>query len=245
MFKVENVTAGYGKIPVIQNVNFHVNPGEIVLVLGPNGAGKSTLLKTMAGFLTPQSGTITLDGNSLRGLKPEKIARKGARIVLEGHRIFPELSVEDNIKLGQLALKRDERLPLKEVLDRSYEVFPILGEKRTDQAQSLSGGQQQMLSLVQAWTAQPKFLLCDEPSLGLAQSLMPEIFSFLRARADEGMGIVLVEQLVERPLKVADRVVIFKRGTVTGEGHVSEFPDARQLAKMLIGDQKISAGSNV
>lgn len=245
MLKVENVTAGYGAIPVVQDVDFQVSPGEIVLVLGPNGAGKSTLLKTIAGFLSPQQGSISLDDAPLSGQKPEKIARSGVRLVLEGHRVFPELSVEDNIKLGQLALKRQARLPLAEVLERSYEVFPILGQKRRDQAQSLSGGQQQMLALVQAWTAQPKYLLCDEPSLGLAQSLMPEIFSFLRARADEGMGIVLVEQLVERPLAVADRVVIFKRGTNVAEGPVSQFSDAGQLAKQLIGGDPSTEAAGV
>lgn len=236
MLKVENVTAGYGAIPVIQGVDFEISPGEIVLLLGPNGAGKSTLLKTIGGFNNPQAGTISLEGEKLAGLKPEKIARRGVRLVLEGHRIFPELSVEDNIRLGQLALPRSRRLPLSEVYERSYEVFPILGTKRKDAAQSLSGGQQQMLALVQAWTAQPKFLLCDEPSLGLAQSLMPEIFAFLRARADEGMGVVLVEQLVEHPLAVADRVAIFKRGAIAVEGPASQFSDREELAKLLIGE---------
>lgn len=236
MLKVENVTAGYGAIPVIQGVDFEISPGEIVLLLGPNGAGKSTLLKTIAGFNTPQAGSISLEGEKIVGLKPEKIARRGVRLILEGHRIFPELSVEDNIRLGQLALARARRLPLSEVYERSYDVFPILGTKRKDAAQSLSGGQQQMLALVQAWTAQPRFLLCDEPSLGLAQSLMPEIFAFLRARADEGMGVVLVEQLVEHPLAVADRVAIFKRGAISVEGPASQFSDRRELAKLLIGE---------
>jgi len=241
MLKVENVTAGYGAIPVIQGINFEVAPGQISLVLGPNGAGKSTLLKTIAGFLAPQAGTISLDGQSFDGLKPQKIARRGVRIVLEGHRIFPELSVRDNIKLGQLALKRENRLSLEEVFERSFEVFPILGQKQREPAQSLSGGQQQMLALVQAWTAQPKYLLCDEPSLGLAQSLMPDIFAFLRARADEGMGIVLVEQLIEHPLAVADRVAILKRGGIAAEGPVSEFSDREELSKLLIGESESAA----
>jgi branched-chain amino acid transport system ATP-binding protein len=237
MLEATNVSAGYGSLPVVHGVDFSVAAGEIVLVLGPNGAGKSTLMKTLAGFLRPSAGPVVLDGVQLNAMTPERIAQHGLRLVLEGHRVFPEISVEDNLRLGQLALPRRRRLPIEQVFARSFEVFPILGAKRKDEAQSLSGGQQQMLALVQAWTAQPKVLLCDEPSLGLAQSLVPEILAFLRARADEGMGVVLVEQLIEHPLTVADRVVMLRQGTVLTSGPVSDFADRERVARLMIGEE--------
>lgn len=237
MLETTDLSAGYGALPVVREVNFSVSAGEIVLVLGPNGAGKSTLMKTMAGFLRPKSGAISLDGGSLVGRTPEGIARRGLRLVLEGHRIFPELTIEDNLRLGQLSLPRRRRLSMKEVFARSFDVFPILGAKRNDMAQSLSGGQQQMLALVQAWTAQPKVLLCDEPSLGLAQSLVPEILAFLRDRADEGMAVVLVEQLIEHPLAVADRVVMLRQGGVLIDGPASDFTDREYVARLMVGEE--------
>ncbi|MEH3033698.1 MAG: ABC transporter ATP-binding protein [Aeromicrobium erythreum] len=242
MLESRQVAAGYGALPVVRDVDFSVAAGEIVLVLGPNGAGKSTLMKTLAGFVTPTSGSVELDGQSLVGRTPEAIARAGLRLVLEGHRIFPELSIEDNLRLGQLALPRGRRLPIQEVFERSFDVFPILGRKRLDMAQSLSGGQQQMLALVQAWTAQPKVLLCDEPSLGLAQSLVPEILAFLRDRADEGMGVVLVEQLIDHPLAVADRVVMLRQGSVLVEGPAADFADRDHVARLMIGEETPTAG---
>lgn len=245
MLTVNGLSSGYGSLPVIRDLDFSVEPGEIVLVLGPNGAGKSTFLKTLAGFLPPRSGSITLDDQSLVGRKPESIARSGVRLVLEGHRIFPELSIEDNIRLGQLALPRNRRLPIGEVLDRSFDVFPVLGQKRKDMAQSLSGGQQQMLSLVQAWTAQPKVLLCDEPSLGLAQALVPEILAFLKARASEGMGVVLVEQLIDHPLAVADRVVMLRQGSVLAEGPAAQFADREHVARLMLGEEERQTSGRV
>lgn len=245
MLETVNLSAGYGTLPVVRNVDFSVSAGEIVLVLGPNGAGKSTLMKTLAGFLQPKGGSISLDGESLVGRNPESIARRGLRLVLEGHRVFPELTIEDNLRLGQLALPRSRRLPITDVFERSFEVFPILGKKRNDMAQSLSGGQQQMLALVQAWTAQPKVLLCDEPSLGLAQSLVPEILAFLRDRADEGMGVVLVEQLIEHPLAVADRVVMLRQGSVLIDGPAADFSDRDYVARLMIGEETPGVGAGV
>ncbi|AWB93244.1 ABC transporter ATP-binding protein [Aeromicrobium chenweiae] len=245
MLETVNLSAGYGTLPVVRDVDFTVSAGEIVLVLGPNGAGKSTLMKTLAGFLEPKAGSITLGGESLGGRNPESIARAGLRLVLEGHRVFPELTIEDNLRLGQLALPRSRRLPIGEVFDRSFDVFPILGKKRKDMAQSLSGGQQQMLALVQAWTAQPKILLCDEPSLGLAQSLVPEILSFLRDRADEGMGVVLVEQLIEHPLAVADRVVMLRQGSVLIDGPAADFADRDYVARLMTGEETPGVPSGV
>lgn len=241
MLTVDQLSSGYGNLPVIRDLNFVAKAGEITLVLGPNGAGKTTLLKTICGFIKHRSGSVRLDQINLGGLKPEQIARQGARLVLEGHRVFPELSVEDNIRLGQVALSRSERRPDQELFERAYEVFPILGEKRKLHASGLSGGQQQMLALVQAWSARPKVLLCDEPSLGLAQSLIPDILRFLRSLADEdGMAVVLVEQLVQQPLAVADRVVFLRQGTVLLDEGPEKFADPEYVSGLMTGPIGVS-----
>jgi len=236
MLKAENITAGYGRMTVLRNLDLVVNPGEVMLILGPNGAGKSTLLSAMSGLIPLQGGSITVEEDDISSWKAEKISRRGVRHVMEGHRIFPELTVEDNIRLGQISLPSSKRRPEKEIYDESFSVFPVLGEKRKLEARNLSGGQQQMLALVQAWVSQPKYLLCDEPSLGLAMSLIPEILQFLRARANEGMGVVLVEQLIDQPLVVADRVVVLRQGEVLASGVVDDFADRDALAAMMLGN---------
>lgn len=236
MLNIENLHSGYGTLPVVRDFNFAPKPGEITLILGSNGAGKTTLLKTIAGFIKPTEGRIRFGEDELVGLKPEAVARKGVRLVLEGHRIFPELSVEDNLRLGQVAVPRRQRRSEAEMFERAFDVFPVLGEKRKLHASGLSGGQQQMLALVQAWTSNPKVLLCDEPSLGLAQSLIPDILRFLRNLADEdGMAVVLVEQLVRQPLEVADRVVFMRQGSILLEDGPERFSDIDYVSRLMVG----------
>jgi branched-chain amino acid transport system ATP-binding protein len=235
MLRAEGLHAGYGRMTVFRDVTLSVAPGEIVLVLGPNGAGKSTLLKALSGLLPPQRGSLSLGGDDVTGLSAEKLSRRGVRHVLEGHRVFPELTVQENLRLGQLARRRAQRLPDSEVIEQAAQTFPILGDKRHQLARSLSGGQQQMLALVQAWAARPDYLLCDEPSLGLAQSLVPDILRFFRDRAGEGMGVLLVEQLVDQPLSIADRVVVLRQGRIVAEGPAADFADRAALAELMLG----------
>lgn len=236
MLHIENLHSGYGTLPVVRDFTFAPKAGEITLVLGPNGSGKTTLLKTIAGFIKPTQGVIRLADENLVGLKPEGVARKGIRLVLEGHRVFPELSVEDNLRLGQVGVPRDKRRPDAVILERAFDVFPVLGEKRKLPASGLSGGQQQMLALVQAWSANPKVLMCDEPSLGLSQSLIPDILRFLRTLAkEEGMAVVLVEQLVRQPLEVADRVVFMRQGSVLIEDGPEKFADIDYVSRLMTG----------
>ncbi|MBP6994843.1 MAG: ABC transporter ATP-binding protein [Phycicoccus sp.] len=237
MLRIEHLGSGYGSLPVIRDFSFAPKPGEITLLLGANGAGKTTLMRTIAGFIKPTAGTIEFDGRSLVGLRPDAVAKQGLRLVLEGHRIFPDLSVQDNIRLGQLAVPRSEQLTDADMFERAFEVFPVLGDKRSLPASGLSGGQQQMLALVQAWISNPKILMCDEPSLGLSQALIPDILTFLRARADEGMTVVLVEQLVKQPLAVADRVVFVRAGSVLLEGPPEQFADAEYVGRLLTGQE--------
>ena len=233
--KVENLSSGYGRMTVLRDVTLEVPEGQLTLLLGPNGAGKTTLLRTISGLISPQSGQIGVDGRSLAGLGPERTARLGVRHVMEGHRIFPELSVEDNIRLGQAGTPRRSRRAEREIFDEAFDVFPVLGEKRHLGARNLSGGQQQMLALVQAWVSRPKYMLCDEPSLGLALALVPDILGFLRRRAAEGMGVLLVEQLIDQPLRFADRVVVIRQGEVKFDEDASQVEGPPQLASLMLG----------
>lgn len=199
-------------MPVLRDIALSVAPGEILLVVGDNGAGKSTLLRTIGGLIRPDSGSIRFDGQEIGGMKPEDIARRGLRLVLDGHRVFPEISVWDNLRLG--AAIRGSKAGFQEAVDEVFEVFPILKQRLSQPARDLSGGQQQILALGQAFVAQPRVLLSDEPSLGLAQALLPPILGFLKRWAAKGTAIVIVEQHIDIALPVADRAVVVERGRI-------------------------------
>ncbi|OJY39745.1 MAG: ABC transporter ATP-binding protein, partial [Rhizobiales bacterium 65-9] len=190
MLEVKGLYAGYGIVPVIEDVSFSVRAGEILLIGGENGAGKSTLMRAIAGFNRPDRGEVLLDGRPLQGMAPEAIAQAGLRLVLDGHRVFPELSVFDNLRMGAAA-RRSDRAGFAAAIEEIYTVFPILKEKHRKYARDLSGGQQQILALGQAFVAQPAALLCDEPSMGLAQALLPPILGFLRKWAESGTRIII------------------------------------------------------
>jgi branched-chain amino acid transport system ATP-binding protein len=231
VLKVTDLRAGYGRVPALHGVSLHAEPGEILVVLGPNGAGKTTLLRTIAGFIRPEEGAVELDGRPIAGQRPNAIARRGLRMVLEGHRVFPELSVADNLKLGQLALR--DRSTYRARVESVYEIFPILREKARDEARSLSGGQQQLLALGQSFVGDPRVLLCDEPSLGVAQRLIPQILDFLRRLAEQGVAVVLVEQLAEKVLPAADRVLVVRQGVVVAEGPPGDFQGDGRLRELF------------
>ncbi|MEO3388843.1 ABC transporter ATP-binding protein [Mesorhizobium sp. CAU 1741] len=214
MLEVRNLYAGYGSVPVIEGVSLEAKPGEILLIGGENGAGKSTLMGAIAGFNKPTGGEVLLEGRPLQGLAPEVIAKSGLRLVLDGHRVFPELSVYDNLRMGVAARRSGDRAGFALSVEEIYAVFPILKEKHRQYARDLSGGQQQMLALGQAFIAQPKVLLCDEPSMGLAQALLPTILAFLRKWAESGTAVVVVEQHLSVTVPYADRALIVERGQV-------------------------------
>lgn len=233
MLIVDEISAGYGRVPVLDHVSLHVDRGEVLVLVGPNGAGKTTLAKCIAGFVTPTAGTISFDGDRLDRLRPERLVRRGIRLVLEGHRVFPELAVADNLRLGRIALQDAANFAKRR--DEVLDLFPILREKLRQPARELSGGQQQLLALAQAFIGEPKLLLCDEPSLGVAQRLIPEIMAVLREMAGRGMSIVVIEQVLTPALQVADRVVVLNRGTVAAEGLPSEFSRDR-LQALFMGE---------
>jgi len=233
MLEIRGLHAGYGRVPVLRGIDLAVMPGEIVLVLGPNGAGKSTLLRSVGGFIKPTQGSVWLDGAEVTGLAPEEITRRGMRLVLDGHRVFPELSVRDNIRLG--AAFRGGRPEFETMAGPALEMFPILRQKLSAPARDLSGGQQQMLALAQAFVAQPKVLLCDEPSLGIAQALIPPILDFLRRWAARGTAVVIVEQQIDSALAVADRAVIMERGEVRLSGTAAELRSDARVHAIYLG----------
>jgi len=233
MLEVKNLASGYARMPVLRDINLAVRKGEIVLVLGANGAGKTTLLKTIAGFLRPTAGQVTYEGTSIRGRAPEEIARGGLRLVLEGHRVFPELSVAQNMRLGRIACRKGQRDERR--AEQALDLFPVLREKSSLPARDLSGGQQQMLALAQAFVARPKVLLCDELSLGLAQPLLPPILKFMREWANEGIGVLLVEQYADMALPMADRVIVMRGGEVMLSCAAYELRENSQLREAYLG----------
>ena len=233
MLEISGLHAGYGRVPVLRDVSLSVKAGEILLVLGPNGAGKSTLLRTAAGFIKPSAGAVRLEGAEITGLPPETIVRRGLRLILDGHRVFPELSVADNIRLG--AATRASPPPFAEMTAPIFEVFPVLREKLNSQARDLSGGQQQMLALAQAFVAQPKVLLCDEPSLGIAQALIPPILAFLKRWAEQGTAVLIVEQQIDIALSVADRAVVIERGEIRLAGTAAELRQDPRVREIYLG----------
>jgi branched-chain amino acid transport system ATP-binding protein len=241
MLQVEDLSAGYGRMTVLRDVSFGIEPGSLVLLLGSNGAGKTTLLSTIAGLIRPQAGSVQADGTTVSGWAPERVSRRGVRLVMQGHRVFPETSVEDNIRLGQISLPRGRRRPEREIFEEAFDVFSILGQKRSQPARDLSGGQQQMLALVQAWVARPKFMLCDEPSMGLALSLVPDILTFLKRRTDEGMGVLLVEQAIDQPLRFADRVMVMRQGEIRFDEDIANVTGVSQITEQMLGGTPVGS----
>ena len=233
MLEVRNLHAGYGRVPVLHDVSLEVKPGEVLLVLGANGAGKSTLLRAISGFVRPSAGSVRFAGADITGHAPEANARRGLRLVLDGHRVFPELSVADNIRLG--AAVRGEREAFETLAKPVLDFFPILRSKLAQPARDLSGGQQQMLALAQAFVAKPQVLLCDEPSLGLAQALIPPILDFLRNWAKEGIGVLIVEQQIDLALSIADRALVIERGRISLAGSAEELKRDPRVQDIYLG----------
>ena len=232
MLAVDQISARYGRVPALTDVSLSLSSGELLVIVGPNGAGKTTLAKCIAGFVSPASGTITLDGARIDRLRPERLVTRGVRLVLEGHRVFPELTVRDNLRLGRMALADASRFPGR--LEEILRLFPVLREKLRQPARELSGGQQQLLALAQAFIGEPRLLMCDEPSLGVAQRLIPEIMTVLRRMADAGMAVIVIEQVLNSSLHVADRVLVLSRGTVAARGKPAEFSRQR-LQELFLG----------
>ena len=216
---VSGLRVSYGAVAVLHDVALEVRPGEIVSVIGGNGAGKTTLLKTIAGVLRPTAGRISTDGLDITGRPSWRVARHGIALVPEGRGVFGDQSVRDNLRLGALARAsgRDAGT-LRSDLDAALALFPALVEKLELPAASLSGGQQQMLAVARGLMARPRLMLLDEPSLGLAPMLVREIFVAIQRLREQGVTILLVEQMAAQALALADRAFVLERGRITLEG---------------------------
>jgi urea ABC transporter ATP-binding protein UrtE len=230
MLEVSSLVSGYGKTRVLYGVDFHVGHGERVTILGRNGVGKTTLLRTIMGINRAWEGRIRSDGKELVGLSPYDIARTGFAYVPQGRGLFPHLTVQENLYLGTKA-RRDRK---KQIPDLVFQYFPVLGERLTQVAGTLSGGQQQMLAIGRALAAEPKILLLDEPSEGIQPSLVVELGHLLRRMNTEaGVSILLIEQKLDIGLAVAERCLVMQKGAIVYEGQPSEFTNEATIRRFL------------
>ena len=232
LLRVAGLTAGYGKIGVLHGIDMTVQPGEIVALLGPNGAGKTTLLCALSGLIPIAGGSAVFDGHDLRGRSPREAARRGLVHVVEGHRVFTQLSVADNLLLAAYDIPRAERA--RRVED-ALAVFPEIAEKRRDRASALSGGQQQMLAVAQGLVRKPKLLMLDEPSAGLSPVLVDRVLAVAAKLREDGISVLLVEQLIEKALALADRVFALARGKIVLSAATSEADLPRRLEHAYFG----------
>ncbi len=216
LLEVSNLAVAYGDVRAVWDISLHVDQGEIVVLIGSNGAGKTTLMRTIAGLQRPLAGSVVLDGARLDRLPPHAIVERGVVLVPEGRRLFGGMSVLENLELG--AFTPRARKARAGTLKRVFEVFPLLAERRDQRAQTMSGGQQQMLAIGRAMMGLPRLLMLDEPSLGLAPLIVQQIFEVVRALNREGATVLLVEQNARAALELADRAYIVEGGRVMGVG---------------------------
>jgi branched-chain amino acid transport system ATP-binding protein len=237
LLRIAGLSTGYGKVGVLHGVDLTVGAGEIVALLGPNGAGKTTLLRAVSGLL-PWSGGVQFAGRDLAGAGPREAVRAGLAHVIEGHRVFTQQSVTDNLMLAAYGLPRGERSAR---VEEALAYFPEIAEKRHERAVALSGGQQQMLAVAQGLVQRPRLLMLDEPSAGLSPVLVDRVFVVLRKLRENGTAVLLVEQLVEKVLAVADRVYALARGGIVLEATTSEANLPRRLEEAYFGTQRAPA----
>ncbi|MGC1404958.1 MAG: ABC transporter ATP-binding protein [Thermodesulfobacteriota bacterium] len=233
MLEIKNIEVRYTGLPVIQDISLRVSQGELVSVVGGNGAGKTTLFKAIMGVLRPTGGRIHFNGASLTGLNTAEIVRRGIVCIPEDRKLFRPLSVEENLFLGAYVLK--DKVRIQELLQRVYTLFPRLEERRLQAAATLSGGEQQMLAIGRGLMSDPKLLLLDEPSLGLAPLLVDEVFRVIDRLKNQGMTILLVEQNVREALEICDRGYILQTGRTILEGPGEELLKSDAVQKAFLG----------
>jgi branched-chain amino acid transport system ATP-binding protein len=238
LLAVKGLRAGYGKIGVLHDVDLTIGPGEVVALLGPNGAGKTTLLRAVSGLLPWEAGSVTFAGHDLHGIGPRETARRGLVHVIEGHRVFTQLSVTDNLLLAAYDLPRAERVTR---IDEALSFFPEIAAKKNDRGGALSGGQQQMLAVAQGLVRRPRLLMLDEPSAGLSPVLVDRVLAVARQLRETGTAILLVEQLIEKALALADRVCALARGRIVLEASTSEADLPHRLEHAYFGQDVSSA----
>jgi len=233
MLSVQNVSAGYGMVQILRDVTFQIQEKEIVSVIGPNGAGKTTLVKTIMGLLHPQSGTIQFKGKNIEKLPPYEIVKNGLVMIPEGREIFPTMTIEENLQLGAYTVNGKEKI--KETKEKVYQIFPVLKKKQKALAQTLSGGEQQMLVICRSLMSNPQLLILDEPSLGLAPIIVEKVLDTVRTINDEGVTVLLVEQNIHDSLNVADRGYVLEEGRIILEGTSRELLSNSHIKEVYLG----------
>ena len=236
MLKVRDLVVAYGGIEALKGISVDVPDGQIVTLIGANGAGKSTLLRTIMGLEKPRSGSVEYNEENLKGLNSQHIVTRGITLVPEGRRVFPNLTVLENLRIGAY-LRKDEEGILKDI-QRIYELFPRLEERNWQMAGTLSGGEQQMLALGRALMCRPKLIMMDEPSLGLAPLVIKEIFNIIRRINESGTTVLLVEQNANMALKVAHHAYVLETGRIKMEGSGRELLENEEIKEAYLGKKK-------
>jgi branched-chain amino acid transport system ATP-binding protein len=234
LLAVAALESGYGKIRVLHGIDFQVEAGEVVALLGPNGAGKSTMLRALSGLLPVNAGYVRFDGRDITNATPRESARAGLVHVIEGHRVFTQISVTDNLLLAGYDLARGERAAR---IEEALSFFPEIAAKRHERGGALSGGQQQMLTVAQGLVRRPRLLMLDEPSAGLSPVLVDRVLDVIRQLRKQGIAVLLVEQLLEKALATADRVYALVQGHVVLEAPTSESNLPQRLERAYFGHQ--------
>ncbi len=233
MLVVDDLQVYYGGIHALKGISIRVSKGELVTLIGANGAGKTTTLNTISGVLTPKTGSVHFQGEVITGVPSHKIVRQGLALCPEGRRIFPNLTVDENLDLG--AYVRSDTRAIQQDKEKMRGMFPILGERFRQLAGTLSGGEQQMLAIARALMSRPKLLMLDEPSLGLAPKLVEQIFVVLKNLRQEQVTILLVEQNARQALAVADRAYVLETGNIVKEGPAEKLADDEAVRKAYLG----------
>jgi len=234
LLEIKDLKVAYGKIQAVKGISLHINAGEIVTLVGANGAGKTTLLKTISGLLKPSSGVINFEGKDIQGINPHNRVLEGLCQAPEGRGIFPGMTVLENLEMGKYA-RKDWKNELKEDLDRIYTLFPRLKERQSQAGGTLSGGEQQMLSIGRALMSRPRLLLLDEPSMGLAPKFIQQIFNIIREIQTQGVSILLVEQNAAQALSCANRAYILETGNIVKEGAGKDLLNDEAIKKAYLG----------
>ncbi|CAM5202175.1 Branched-chain amino acid transport system ATP-binding protein OS=Ureibacillus acetophenoni OX=614649 GN=SAMN05877842_102504 PE=3 SV=1 [Ureibacillus acetophenoni] len=237
MLKLTNVETFYGQIQALKGINLEVHEGKIITLLGANGAGKSTTMKTIAGLLKPKNGTVEFMGENVTGLRPDQLLRKGISLVPEGRAILTSMTVLENLEMGAYQRKdKDVKNDIEDVMKR----FPILKERQTQMAGTLSGGQQQMLAIARALLSKPKLLLLDEPSMGLAPLIVADIFKIIKEIKEAGTTVLLVEQNAKQALKIADYGYVMETGKIIIEGNAESLLEDPRVVEAYLGRKSTS-----
>jgi len=233
MLEIENISASYGMVQILRGVTFKVEEGEIVSIIGPNGAGKTTLVKTIMGFLKPQTGTIKFKGENIEKVATYDIVKKGLTMIPEGREIFPRMTVDENLMLGAYTITNKAKI--NDTKEKVLQIFPVLKKKEKALAQTLSGGEQQMLVICRSLMSNPQLLILDEPSLGLAPIIVEKVLDTVRTINEEGVSVLLVEQNIHDSLNVANRGYVLEEGRIVLEGKSRELLSNSHIKEVYLG----------